>query len=56
MENVRIVHQLLTHNYSEKVKDNENIPKYSFKFMNTVMVSTTINVDTYQSDKTLLTL
>jgi hypothetical protein len=41
-------------NYSEK--DNENIPKYSFKFMSTNMLSTRINVDAYLSGKILLTL
>jgi hypothetical protein len=53
----RIVRQLLAHNYSKKVQRiNENIPKYSFKFMSTIMLSTRINVDTYLSGKTLLTL
>jgi hypothetical protein len=40
----------------KRFKDNENIPKYSFKFMSTNMRSIRINVDTYLSGKTLLTL
>jgi hypothetical protein len=55
MKNDKIVRQLLTHNYLKGFKDNENIPKYSFKFMSTDMLSTRINVDTHLSGKTLLT-
>jgi hypothetical protein len=40
----------------KRFKYNENIPKYSFKFMSTDMLSTRINVDTYLPGKTLLTL
>jgi hypothetical protein len=40
----------------KRFKDNENIPKYSFKFMSTDILSTSINVDTYLSGKTLLNL
>jgi hypothetical protein len=34
-------------------KDNEIIPKYSFKFMSTDILSTRIHVDTYLSGKTV---
>nr|TKW24018.1 hypothetical protein SEVIR_3G025000v2 [Setaria viridis] len=34
----------------KKVKDTEDIPKYSFKVMSTDMLSARINVDMYLSD------
>jgi hypothetical protein len=42
--------------YPQLLKKVQNIPKYSFNFMSTDMLSTRINVDTYLSVKTLLTL
>jgi hypothetical protein len=40
----------------KRFKDNENIPEYSFKFVSTDMLPTRINVETYLSGETLLTL
>jgi hypothetical protein len=41
---------------SKKIKDTEDIPKYSFKFFSTDILSERINVDMYLSGKTSLTL
>nr|TKW01714.1 hypothetical protein SEVIR_8G197000v2 [Setaria viridis] len=49
VENDRIVNFLPTTTL-KKVKDTEEIPKYSFNFMNTDMLSARINVDLYLSD------
>src|SRR5687767_5661078 len=51
--NDRIVNFLPTTTL-KTVKDTEDIPKYSFNFMSTDMLSARINVDMYLSGKPLL--
>jgi len=48
MKNDKILNFLPTTTL-KKIKNGENIPKYSFKFMNTDMLSERVNVDMYLS-------
>lgn len=40
----------------KKIKDKEDIPKYSFEFLNIDMLSKRINIDTYLSGKIFLNI
>jgi hypothetical protein len=40
----------------KKVKDTQDTPKYSFKFLSTGMLSNRVNMDMYLSGKLLVTL
>lgn len=55
VENDKVVNFLPTTTI-QKIKDTDDIPKYSFKFCNIDMLSKRINIDTYLSGMLSLTL
>jgi hypothetical protein len=55
VENDKVVNFLPSTNI-KKVKDTQDIPKYSFQFLSTGMLSNRVNMDMYLSGKLLVTL
>jgi hypothetical protein len=55
VENDKALNFLPTTNI-KKIKDTQDIPKYSFQFFSTDMLSNRVNIDMYLSGKLLLTL